>query len=893
MSVRNLDKIFRPQRIAVIGASDARGKVGHTVLRNLVGRGFEGAVYPVNPKREAVQGIQAYANVGHLPHPADLAIICTPATSVAEIVRQCGRAGVLGVVILSAGFREVGPAGAALEQAVQTAARESPGLRILGPNCLGFIMPSLGLNASFAAAMPQPGRIAFLSQSGALCTSVLDWAIEQEIGFSCFVSVGNTIDVTVSDLIDYFGADQHTESMILYLESLSSARQFMSAARAFARDKPLVVYKAGRFADSAKAAASHTGAMAGVDAVYEAAFERAGAVRVLEIDDVFDCAQLLAHSRLPRGPRLAIVTNAGGPGVMATDSLLARRGQLAALSSATVARLNDMLPSCWSHGNPIDVLGDADPPRFAQALSAAIDDPSVDAALAILTPQAMTDPTATAEAVGEIAKNAPKPVLAAWMGGLSIRDGGMRLSRANVPNYETPDHAVRAFMHLVSYAKNLQLLYETPHEETAVVDGKHQQLDALFEAYRCRGQAILSEVDSKAVLDGYGIATVPTRIARSADEAVQAAEALGYPVAVKILSPEITHKTDVGGVALNLANVAGVRIAFDEVVAAARRARPEAMIDGVTVEPMVAVAGGFEMIVGVKRDPVFGPVVLVGSGGVTAEVFQDRALGLPPLNDRLARHMLESLRSWPILQGFRGRPGINVDRMVDALIRFSHLVADRAEILEIDINPLLVTRDGVLALDARVVLDLNSIGKPTSPFAHLAIRPYPEEFVRAGTLVDGMPVVLRPIKPDDEPMWIRLLESCSMESLRARFRGLLAPCHETATRFCFPDYDREMTMVAEATPPEGPKAFLGLAQLAGDPDHREAEFAVMVSDAWQGRGLGTLLTTTCIDVARRWGIERIVAETEPSNRRMLAIFRKQDFSVRSTGDVIVVQRELT
>jgi acetyltransferase len=891
MSIRNLDRIFKPRRVAVIGASETSGKVGYTVLHNLVGHGFDGVVYPVNSRRDAVQGIAAYPDVSKLPHPADLAIICTPAAAVPDLVRQCGRAGILGVVILSAGFREVGPAGLALEQLVKEAAAQTPGLRILGPNCLGLIVPGVSMNASFAAVTPKRGRIAFLSQSGALCTSVLDWALERDIGFSCFVSVGNMLDVGMSDLIDYFAADVHTESMILYIEALCEARQFMSAARAFARSKPIVVYKSGRFADSAKAAASHTGAMAGVDAVYEAAFERAGIVRVFEIDDVFDCAQLLARSQLPRGQRLAIVSNAGGPGVMATDCLIARHGQLAPLSSETMTRLNDFLPVCWSHGNPVDVLGDADPQRFAQALGIVLADAAVDAALAILTPQAMTDPTATAAAVASVASGSTKPVLAAWMGGRSVREGAERLEKANVPTYETPDHAVRAFLNLVSYAKNRELLYETPREIALALDGKRRPLNGILEKAHAAGQSIVSEVDSKAMLEAYGIPTVSAKIARTRERAIEAARALGFPVVLKILSPQITHKTDVGGVELNVADEHGVGRAFDRMVESVRRLQPQATIEGVTVEPMVTSIGGLEMIVGVKRDPIFGPVTLVGTGGIAAEVFQDRALGLPPLNDRLARRMLESLRSWPILQGFRGRPAMNIDRLIEILIRFSYLVADHAEILEFDINPLLVSSDQVQALDARAVLDLDAIGMPRRPFAHLAIRPYPEEFMRAAKLADGTEVLLRPIKPEDEPIWNRFHASCSAETVHARFHGLFAATHSIATRFCFPDYDREMTIVAEVEQ-AGQKTFLGMAQLMADPDHREAEFAVVVTDSWQGRGLGSLLTKTCVDVGRRWGVTRVTAETDLTNTRMLAVFRRQGFALEPVGETVHARKAL-
>jgi acetyltransferase len=892
MSTHHLDKIFKPQRVAVIGASEVVGKVGYTVLRNLIGHGYKGVVYPVNAKRDSVQGIQAYPDIFQLPHAADLAIICTPAATVPEVVRQCGQAGILGLVILSAGFREIGSDGQTLEQRVKDAAAETPGMRIVGPNCLGLIVPALSLNASFANATPKPGRVAFVSQSGALCTSVLDWALEQDIGFSYFVSVGNMADVGISDLIDYFGADPHTESIILYIESLREARQFMSAARAFARDKPIVVYKSGRFADSARAAASHTGAMAGVDAVYEAAFQRAGMVRVFEIDDVFDCAQLLARRCLSHGPRLAIITNAGGPGVMATDSLIARNGQLAQLSGETMTQLNALLPVCWSHGNPVDVLGDASPERFSGALKAVLADAAVDAALVILTPQAMTDSTATAQTVARIAADSTKPVLTAWMGGVSVHAGASLLSQANVPTYSTPDHAVRAFMYLVSYARNIELLYETPRAIPLALNVERHRVRSILQKVREHGQTVLSEVDSKAMLEAYGIPTTKIRTADSASQAVEAAHELGYPVVLKIHSPQITHKTDVEGVMLNLAGDEEVRQAFDRITTTAARLRPDAQILGVTIEPMVAAFDGVELIVGTMRDPVFGPVILVGAGGIAAELFQDRALGLPPLNDRLARQMLTSLRSWRLLQGFRGRKAVNVDRLVEVLVRFSYLVADHPEIQELDINPLLVAPELVQALDARVVVDLELIGKPLRPFAHLAIRPYPEEFVRSAQLRDGTEVVLRPIKPEDEPIWNQFHASCSVESLRSRFRYLFKATHKSSSHFCFLDYDREMAVVAELQQ-RGQPEFLGVGHLMADPDHEEAEYAALVADRWQNQGLGSLLTDTCLDIARRWRIRRITAETDPNNLRMQAIFKRRGFSIERLEDVMRVSKDLS
>lgn len=894
MSIENLHKIFNPYRVAVIGASDTPTSVGYTVLKNLVGSGFRGVVYPVNPKRESVQGIHAYKDVASLPHPPDLAVICTPARTVPGLVHDLGEVGTRGIVIISAGFREIGEEGKRLEVQVCEEQSKYPGMRIIGPNCLGIIVPGISLNASFAAATPPKGHIGFISQSGALCTSVLDWAIDQGIGFSYFVSVGNMLDVTIADLIDYFGSQTETQSIILYIESITEAREFMSAARAFARTKPIVAYKAGRFAESAAAAASHTGAMAGVDAVYEAAFQRAGIERIFQIEDMFDCAELLARQQPPKGDRVAIVTNAGGPGVMTTDALIALGGHLAELSEQSIQKLNELLPPFWSHNNPVDVLGDAPPERYAKALEVVAEDPNVDAVFVILTPQAMTDSTGTALAVAEAAKKHKKPVLAAWMGGQTVGQGMQILSENNVPCYTTPEKAVRAFMHLVSYARNLTLLHETPRDIPVSFSFDRQRLRGVFESLLTEGAEILTESVSKAFLEAYGIPVTKPYLTRTPDQAVEVAKRTGFPVVMKIHSPQITHKTDVGGVILNIANEQAVREAFERLVRRAQEKRPDAQILGCTVQQMVSYPNSFELIIGTKRDPVFGSVILVGMGGVAAEVFQDRALALPPLNETLARRALESLKSWPLLRGYRGRPGVNIDKLIEVLMRFSYLVADYPEIKELDVNPLLATPEDVIALDARVVVDRDILVHGVRPYAHLAIRPYPEEFVTERTLKDDTPVILRPIKPEDEPMWHELLASCSTQSIWFRFSYLFKhTTHEMASRYCFIDYDREMGIVAEVEE-DGQRRLIGVGRLVADANHEVAEYAVIVADRWHGRGLGGLLTDYCLEVAKRWGIKKVVAETSKDNARMLATFRNRgfEFNERADQEVVLVSKSL-
>ncbi|MFO0899518.1 MAG: GNAT family N-acetyltransferase [Pirellulales bacterium] len=890
MTVRNLERIFRPQRIAVIGASDRQGTVGYTLFKNLAGSGFHGEVYPVNEKRNLVQGAAAFPKIAAVPLPVDLAVICTPAATAPELVRQCGEAGVLGLVIISAGFRETGPEGRALEAEVLQQAAQFPGMRIIGPNCLGVIVPHLKLNASFASAMPPAGRMAFLSQSGALCTAILDWALEEGVGFSCFVSMGNMLDVGFGDLIDYLAADPLTDSMLLYVESISAARTFMSAARSFARQKPIIAYKAGRFPQSAQAAASHTGALAGVDAVYDAAFARAGIVRVFEMGDMFACAELLARHKTPAGPRLAIVTNAGGPGVMASDALLARGGTLASLTPQTIENLNATLPAFWSHANPIDVLGDATPERFAAGVAAALADPQVDAALAILTPQAMTDPTGTADAVARVAAGERKLLLAAWMGAASVRAGSKLLAQAGVPTYTTPAAAVQAFHHLVAYARNRETLYETPADLGVAFGRERDQVRQRLEAATAQGERLLSEVSSKEIVATYGIPVTRPLTADSAEAAVAAATELGYPVVLKIVSPQITHKTDVGGVRLNLNTAAEVRTAFEQMTARVREQQPSAELQGVSVQRMVAAADGREILVGASKDPVFGPVVMVGMGGVAAEVIADRALGLPPLNERLARRMLESLRAWPLLAGHRGRPAVAIDKLIEVLIRTSQLVADQPLIKELDVNPLLATPHDVVGLDVRIVLDEPSPTRTGRPYEHLAITPYPEQLVRAAEC-GGQPITLRPIRPEDEPLWRRLLAETSAESRWRRFGYSFAEVtHELAARFCFVDYDRELAIVAE-TGEGADRKLLGVGRLTCEPDRRIAHLALLVIDSWQGRGLGSLLADYCLELADRGDIEEVLAETEPENGRMLSILRRRRFRFES-GEGQVVGRRL-
>ena len=887
MPIKKLDSIFRPKRIALIGVSNDPKSVGGITLKNLVGGGFSGVVYPVNPKREAVLGIPCFPDVKSLPKTPDLAVIMTNAKIVPQLVKECGEAGIHGIIILSAGFKESGEEGKKLEAQIKSEKAKFPDMRIIGPNCLGIIVPGLNMNASFADGMPKMGHVAFISQSGALCTSLLDWAYENNVGFSYFVSIGNSADVTFGDLIDYFGQDPTTKSIVLYVESLSNARVFMSAARAFARKKPIIVYKSGRYPESAAAAASHTGAMASEDSIYDAVFRRAGIARVYNFGDLFDFTDLIGRKRAPKGSNLAIVTNAGGPGVMATDSLIALGGKLVKLSDTTMQKLNDYLPPFWSHGNPVDVLGDAPPERFAKATEIVLEDENVHAVLVLLTPQAMTAPTETAEAIAALVGKTSKTIMAGWLGGKSMREGMTVFNNAGVAAYSTPEQAILAFMTLSNYSNNLENLYETPKEVPVSFSYDREELRNKYLTTIFPKAKILNEDDSKLLINDYGIATTHPEVAKNEDEAVKVAEKKGYPVVLKIFSPDITHKSDAGGVALNIRDEEMVRASFKNMIKTVSQKVPDAKIEGVTVQKMVSPKNAVELILGIKKDPVFGTVMLVGMGGVTAELFKDKRLEFPPLNEQLARQTLQSLKIYPLLVGYRGSAPKNIDKLIEVIIRLSYLAADYPEIEELDINPLLVGPDDIIALDARIVVDQNLLGKQVKDYSHLILRPYPESLISNAKLSDGEDVLLRPIKPEDEPMWLELLASCSKESIYLRFRyDFYFDSHEVASQFCFIDYDREIAIVAEIEE-EGNRKLIGVGRLIADPDIEIMEYAILITDKWQQKDLGYIITEFCMGIAKNRGVKRLVAETTKNNKPMISVFRKLNFKIQFNEDTTV------
>ncbi|HNS16840.1 MAG TPA: bifunctional acetate--CoA ligase family protein/GNAT family N-acetyltransferase [Bacteroidales bacterium] len=892
MGVSHLSSIFKPQRIALIGVKNDPNSVGGITLKNLVGGGFNGVVYPVNPKHEAVLGIQCYPNVRSLPKTPDLAVITTGAQLVPGLVQECGEAGINGIIIMTAGFKETGAAGKVLEGELKKVVASFPEMRVIGPNCLGIIVPRLKMNVSFASGMPKDGNVAFISQSGALCTSILDWSYEENIGFSYFVSIGNSMDVEFGDLIDYFGMDPQTKSIVLYVESINEARKFMTAARAFARKKPIIVYKAGRFPESAKAAASHTGAMASEDSIYDAVFQRAGIARVYNIGDIFDFTDLISRRRIPKGANLAIVTNAGGPGVMATDTLIASKGELVKLTDDTMKKLNDYLPPFWSHGNPVDVLGDATPERYAVATEIVLQDPGVDAVLAILTPQAMTDPTSIALEISKLTEKTTKPILTAWLGGKEMREGIQIFNKHNIANYATPEQAISAFMTLADYSHNLDALFETPqdipvsfpYDRKTTREQVTARLRHELENTDLGKNRTMSEDASKELLEIYGIPTTRPMLAKNKNEAVKIAEEVGYPVVLKIHSPDITHKTDVGGVSLNNRTKESLIGSWDRMMDRVKEKMPQARIEGITVQKMVQEKDAVELILGIKKDPVFGTCILIGMGGVVAELFKDKALGFPPLNEALADNMLKSLKIYPLLTGYRGAPRKNIEKLIEIMIRMSYLSADYPEITELDINPLLVGQENVIALDARIVIDEEIVKNPVPNYSHLILHPYPEEYVTPMTLADGSTITLRPIKPEDEPLWLDMLGSCSKESIYSRFRyDFHYAAHEIATQFCVIDYSREIAIVAEVIE-EGTKKLVGVGRLIANLDLDTVEYAILIRDAWQRKDLGNLLTKYSMDVAKHWGLKRIVAETTVDNKPMISVFKKYGFNIHFNSD---------
>jgi acetyltransferase len=889
MGQHYLSPLFAPKSVAVIGASDRPDAVGTTIFRNMLEGGYQGKLFAINPRHGEIQGHRSYGSIEEVGEPVDLAVIATKAETVPDIIEACGKHGVCAAVILSAGFREIGAHGAALEATVLDLAHRY-GVRLIGPNCLGIMRPAIGLNATFSNGGAKPGNLALISQSGALCTAILDWAQPNDVGFSSVISMGTSADVDFGEILDFLVSDPKTSAILLYIEGIHDARRFMSALRAAARLKPVVLVKVGRHEAGSRAALSHTGALVGSDDVFDAAVRRAGAVRADTIVQLFAAAKALSGGFRPRGNRLAIVTNGGGPGVMATDRAVDLGVEIATLGAETMQILDQKLPATWSHGNPVDIIGDATAERYRDAVQACLADPGVDGVLVILTPQAMTRPLEVAETVIDAAQTSTKPLIACFMGETQVSSARLAFARSGAPSFRTPEPAVEVFSYISAYYHNQQLLMQTPgplsHHQKPDVEGAR----LLIESVLAERRTVLSEMESKALLAAFHIPVASTLVARSPNEALLMAEQIGFPVAMKINSPDITHKSDADGVRLNLTNAQAVRSAYHEIIDNVGRSRPGARIDGVSVEPMAVKPNGRELMVGVAHDGVFGPVITFGAGGITVEVMGDRAVALPPLNTYLANNMIGSTHVARMLASFRHMPPIDMQALESVLLRVSEMVCELPWLREMDINPLIVDEHGALAVDARIVIGHHP--PAARRYAHMAIHPYPTHLMATWQLPDGTNITIRPIRPEDAVMEQAFVRGLSEETKYFRFMDSLQELTPSMlVRFTQIDYDREMALMA-TTEIEGNEIELGIARYATNPDAESCEFALVVADKWQHRGIGPKLMTSLFDVARANGLKRMEGEVLATNQRMLKMVEALGFSAtRSQEDPSILRIE--
>lgn len=882
MGQHYLDRLFAPHAVAVFGASEKPDTVGTLVFRNLLAGGFKGELYAINPKHERVQGKPCYPDIEHIGKAVDLAVIATPAQTVPEIIRRCGEAGVRVAVILSAGFGESGDAGALLEKEILEHARLYD-MRIVGPNCLGILRPQSGLNASFSNSNVLPGRMAFVSQSGALCTAILDWAQSSAIGFSAIVSLGDAVDVDFGDVLSYLAMDPHTSSILLYVEGIHNARSFLSGLRIAARLKPVVVVKAGRHAAGSRAAVSHTGALVGGDDVFHAALRRAGVVRAYTIKQLFSAAEILSSRKYRvNGNRLAIVTNGGGPGVMAADRAAEMDVSLPDLSPQTLQALNAVLPAHWSHGNPVDILGDAGPESYQQAVSLCLSDPGVDGVLVMLTPQAMTRPLAAAEAAIAASEASDKPVLACWMGKGQVEAARALFGEHKIAHFDTPEASVEAFSFLASYRSNQELLMQMPGPFGRSSEPDVEGARLIIEGVLSEGRTQLSELESKAILMAFGVPVVETVEASSAIQALVIAESIGFPLVMKINSPDITHKSDVNGVRLNIQTAGAIRTTFNELIADVKAKRPDATITGVTLEPMINHANGRETMVGVVRDPVFGPAISFGAGGTTVEVIQDSFVSLPPLNRFIAVQTIERTRINRLLGDFRNMPPVNREALENVLLRVSELVCELPHLVEMDINPLIVDEHGAIAVDARM-----TVARPSHaarPYAHMAIHPYPSHLANRQQLADGTTLLIRPIRPEDTGLEQEFVRKLSPQSKYFRFmRALQELTPEMLVRFTQIDYDQEMALLAVVMEKDR-EIEVGVVRYATLPDGKSCEYAIVVADEWRYRGIGFQLMSQLMDIARSRDLEIMESEVLAENIGMLTLAAKLGFTIKPAVD---------
>jgi acetyltransferase len=878
MSIHNMEKLFEPNSIAVIGASEKKGSVGASIMRNLIQGGYPGKIYPVNPKYRQLWDFKAVSSLNKIDSQIDLVVIAVPIQGVPEIIKECVKSGVGGAVIVSAGGKEIGVHGKELEETIKKEAKDS-GLRIIGPNCIGIINNKVKLNASFVSHLPLPGKMAFVSQSGAICSAILDLSLNEQMGFSYFISLGSMLDVDFGDMIDYLGGDPKVSSIIMYVENLTRFRNFMSAARAVSRVKPIVVFKAGRSSAGARAAASHTGAMTGEDSIYDAAFKRAGIVRAKTFEELFDCAELLAKQPKPAGAGLGIITNAGGPGVMASDALSDYGVEPASLSSDSLNKLNEIMPDHWSKANPIDILGDATPDLYRRVVEICSESPEFDGLLIMLAPQALTDAADVAIALMDVLRKTSLPVITAWLGGSEVEKGREVFNQAGIPTFDSPERAVRAFMDIVRYSRNIQMLQEIPHKLQAKLEFDRPRARTLINQGLKTKNKLLTEIESKILLSAYGIPINQTGVATTEGEAIKISQSMDSPVAMKILSCDIIHKTEAKGVWLNLRNVTDVKHAFKQIIANARTYKPDAKIDGVSIQPMVE-RQDYELIIGAKKDRDFGPVILFGMGGIMTEVVKDRSLALPPLNRLLARRLMEETKVYQLLKGYRNHPSANLEKLDEILIRLSQLVTDFAEIEELDINPLVVTQNSFCAVDARVILKPAEVKAPL----HLVISPYPNQYEARVTTTDNDKIFIRPIRPEDAPLLIELFEALSPRSIYNRFFTPLKQLpFQMLARFTQIDYDREMALVAMPEFSSNEK-ILGVARFILERNLKNAEFSVVVGDPWQGKGIGAELLSRCLAIARERKVEKIWGVVLADNIQMLNLGRKLGFKIKKASD---------
>jgi acetyltransferase len=882
MNSHYLATLFTPGSVALFGASDRPDSVGGVVFKNLLSSSFEGPIYAINPKRETVQGVKAWPSLDAIGENVELAVVATPASSIPGIIEACGEHGIRMMLILSAGFRETGAEGLRLENRVIEQARRY-NIRLMGPNCLGIIRPDIGLNITFGNNNAKPGTLAFVSQSGAICTAILDWAEKNDIGFSAVVSTGIAADLGFGDYLDYLVSDPQTKAILLYIEGIKDSRRFMSSLRAAARIKPVIALKVGRHAAGAEASMSHTGALVGSDETFSAALSRSGVLRVETVGQLFAAAKALSSARYKSASEhLVIITNGGGPGVMAADRATDRGIELSTLSEETIHALNQVLPDVWSHSNPVDIIGDAPPERYQQAIDICLADPGVDGAIVILTPQAMTRPTAVAEAVIEAAEKSEKPVMTSWMGGAQVDEARQRFNNARIPDFSTLENAVDAFSYLARYNRNQRLLLQTParlssDQEPPDSEGARLIIEGVLKEQR----KILTEPESLAVLNAFRVPTVRNAVAHSANEALIIAESIGFPIAMKVLSTDISHKSDAGGVRLNINSASEVRGAYRQLIDQVLVKIPDAKISGVTIEKMYRSSNGRELMAGIIRDPVFGPVISFGSGGTSVEIMGDSAISLPPLNHRLALDLIHRTRVSKMLGEFRQMPAVNMDQLVNVLLGVSSMACELPWIQEMDINPLIMDEKGIVAVDARIRVDYPKTS--TDPYNHLAIHPYPAHLVMNIQLNDGTDIVIRPIRPEDAEIEAKFVRELSNESKYFRFMNSLQELsQEMLVRFTQIDYHNEMALVAVKPGGDGvDEEQIGVARYTTNIDKKSCEFALVVSDRWRGKGIAHQLMQKLMEIARDRGLDRMEGQVLANNFKMLDLMRSLNFQIGS------------